>query len=128
MEGAGNAIKKGIIGGRDAKTDLEEHLQDTFDATFRWLMVENNISVEEQELALLNFSLSYEAPEIPDILLMLRRLRRFNLSFSTGGLEDQPYLLMLELEQASMAENSYQAWQLARLKKDLEPDNAGSLG
>lgn len=40
---------------------------------------------------------TFDAPEQPEPLSILRELRRFNASWWPGGYADQPYLLLMEL-------------------------------
>jgi hypothetical protein len=40
-----------------------------------------------------------EAPEQPEAMGILRQLRRFNITWVKGGYEDQPYILMRELNE-----------------------------
>lgn len=56
-----------------------------------------------------------EKPEQPEILMILRRMRKMDVPYTDGGYEDQPYILMLELDAAVDTENEH--WARIRLNQ-----------
>lgn len=59
-----------------------------------------------------------ELPNEPEPFMWLRRVRQFNNSqlYWAGGLSQQPYYWMLELDAAQAGENEYRAIQAANKK------------
>lgn len=67
-----------------------------------------------------------KAPERPEAFDILLQLRRFSLSWSDGGYEDQPWLLTEELNAAASAEEDHKNLIIMnqRRKAEFERDHA----
>lgn len=59
---------------------------------------------------------------MPEPYAILLQLRRFSMSWSQGGYEDQPHILLEELNAAAAAENefNYKQRKNARIKAEFE--------
>lgn len=57
-----------------------------------------------------------DEPERPEAFDVLMQLRRFNLSWSAGGYEDQPCLLYMELNSVCAAEEEHTNLKLINLR------------
>lgn len=65
-----------------------------------------------------------DEPEQPEALAILRRLRRFNLTYWRGGYADQPHILMREFNTVIDAEIEHKTL-LAKNKALAKPPSAG---
>lgn len=71
-----------------------------------------------------------DAPEQPEALAILRRLRRFNLPMWSGGYADQPSILMMELNTVIETEiemeniHTVNALRVLKTKQDQEQKDA----
>lgn len=65
-----------------------------------------------------------EAPEPPEAYDVLMQLRRFGVSWANGGYEDQPCLLMKELNAVCEAEEEHDA--VKRINRENRENNGSS--
>ncbi|PJF45111.1 MAG: hypothetical protein CUN55_00545 [Phototrophicales bacterium] len=115
--------------GHQPSGGIESHLQKTKEAINRWLdyakVQSNYYTGGDDSLEALQYKLSLEdqpPPERPQVLFILDRIRRYNTLYFNGGLQDQPYILMLELDTAIDTELEREAQEIKnlRLKEEFE--------
>lgn len=80
---------------------IESHLEAITATTLEWLQYEGPT---EAELVGEVTGEAPTAPERPEAYDILMQLRRYGLSWAAGGYEDQPVLLMRELDAVCAAE------------------------
>lgn len=66
-------------------------------------------------------------PERPEAFDVLMQLRRFNLSYTFGGYEDQPWLLMQELNAVCDAEEEHRTIKLINAENRIKSANEKGL-
>lgn len=100
---------------------IERHLADTKTAAARWLeweLLELSKASDKEAFLLDLAQKGQDRPQQPEAMSLLRQSRRFGLSYFEGGLANQPFLTMLELNAVIDAEIENSARQIAneRLK------------
>lgn len=112
---------------------MEDHITALKEATTDWLSWED-AQINEAKKAEWLGEHNDTAPEQPEPLAILRRLRRFNFSVMmySGGYLNQPHILMRELNTVMDAELEYDEFKLANLRltelmKQKEAEDAAKL-
>ena len=99
---------------------IKRHLSTLYDGVLAYLEHEEG-SGASFENAMLNTSQG-NAPEQPEPLAILYTLRNHRTTYSSGGLSNQPAVLMMELNECIRAENEHARIQAVnqRLKEQFE--------
>lgn len=88
------------MGRRGRRGGIKRHLDDLKAAVRAWLdeLYQNELSQAQQDLRLLRLTQQFQTkPELPEPLELLYMLRNLGVPYRDGGLEQQPYLQVLEL-------------------------------
>ena len=99
----------------DDLPEYKQHLRQVYDAVLEWLAWPD----QQHKSFTLGYILKDESqrPDQPEPLAILHSLQNMNTSYWDGGFADQPYLLMLELQQCINAKSDYIEMQMKNLEQ-----------
>lgn len=89
---------------------IDQHLADlaaAIDLILQFEEAANQSEKQRDEWAIRVITEDLVKPPLPEAMEILLQLRRFNLSFWSGGLADQPVLLLREFNTCIEAEEAY---------------------
>ena len=104
---------------------IVDHLSRLTDAVRDWLdYMEAKANGENEEMMFLA-DREMLKPEQPEAFILLRRLRESGLSYFSGGLYNQPYIMMLEFAACRNGESEHRARVEANAKMKAKFSNGG---
>lgn len=90
-------------------------------AWLEWQTVKSGDAIERENYLIRRADEGLPAPECPEPYQLLLKLRRFDMSFYSGGYNNQPHILMLEFQMCMIAEDEHKQIVAAnqRMKKAM---------